>query len=180
MFPQGQHTEAVFQNWPRLYLVLTAKLGSVRVTQMVLALKAWESHGEQLRLGTSRGQERPLVKEEPQWQLKTQDRRVKQGFWGSAPWREPMRRYWWKWSPVEQKTPVVLAITVPWGDLQYSRVEAAGAPGQAVWRRELEKWHRRSWVSLKQFAIDFFMLIEFYVVQIVTALVLPPWRRYFV
>lgn len=80
MFPQGQHTEAVFQNWPRLYLVLTAKLGSVRVTQMVLALKAWESHGEQLRLGTSRGQERPLVKEEPQWQLKTQDRRVKQGF----------------------------------------------------------------------------------------------------
>lgn len=62
MFPQGPHTEAVFQNWPRLYLVLTAKFGSVRVTQMVLVLKVWVGHGEQLRLGTLRGQERPLVK----------------------------------------------------------------------------------------------------------------------
>lgn len=31
MFPQGQHTEAVFQKWPRLHLVQTAELGSVRV-----------------------------------------------------------------------------------------------------------------------------------------------------
>jgi hypothetical protein len=29
MFPQGQHTEAVFQRWPRLYLLLAAELGRV-------------------------------------------------------------------------------------------------------------------------------------------------------
>jgi hypothetical protein len=35
-----------------LYLLLAAKLGSVRVTQVVLVLKAWKGHREQLRLGT--------------------------------------------------------------------------------------------------------------------------------
>lgn len=33
-------TGVVFQTWPRLYLVLAAELGSERVTQMVLVLKA--------------------------------------------------------------------------------------------------------------------------------------------
>ena len=37
----SQHTEAVFQRQPRLYLVLAAELGSVRVTQE-LVLKACE------------------------------------------------------------------------------------------------------------------------------------------
>ena len=32
-------------------------------------------HEEQLMLGTVRGQERPLVKVQPQWQLKAQDLR---------------------------------------------------------------------------------------------------------
>ena len=39
VFPENHHTEAVFQAWPRLYLVLAAEHGSVRVTQVVLALK---------------------------------------------------------------------------------------------------------------------------------------------
>lgn len=39
-FLRGQHTEAVFQRWARLILVLAAKLGDVSVNQVVLVLKA--------------------------------------------------------------------------------------------------------------------------------------------
>ena len=53
-----------------MYLVLAAELGRVRVTQV---LKACRGHGEPLGLGTVRGQKRPLVKVEPQWQLKALD-----------------------------------------------------------------------------------------------------------
>jgi hypothetical protein len=42
--------ETVFQRW--LYLDLAAELGSVRVTQVLLVLKARKGHEEQLRLGT--------------------------------------------------------------------------------------------------------------------------------
>ena len=42
---------------------------------MVLILKAWRGHAEQLRLGTVRGHGRPLVKVQPQLQLMAQDRR---------------------------------------------------------------------------------------------------------
>lgn len=31
MFPENQNTETMFQRWPRLYNMLAAKLGSVRV-----------------------------------------------------------------------------------------------------------------------------------------------------
>jgi hypothetical protein len=34
------HTEAVFQRQPRLHLALAARPGSLRVTQVVLVLKA--------------------------------------------------------------------------------------------------------------------------------------------
>ena len=49
----------------------------VRVTRVVLVLKTGRDDGErlrleQLRLGTVRSQERPLVKVQPQWQLKAQ------------------------------------------------------------------------------------------------------------
>lgn len=50
VFPRVQHTEAVFQNWPRLYLKLAVKLGVV--SQSPRWLKAWKCHGERLRLGT--------------------------------------------------------------------------------------------------------------------------------
>ena len=40
---------------------------------MVLVLKAWRGHEEQLRLGTVRGHGRPLVKVQPQLQLMAQD-----------------------------------------------------------------------------------------------------------
>lgn len=52
MFFESQPTEAVFQRWPRLCLVLAAELGSVRVTRVLLVLKAWRGDREQLRLGT--------------------------------------------------------------------------------------------------------------------------------
>jgi hypothetical protein len=42
---------------------------------VVLVLKAWRGHAEQLRLGTLRGHGRPLVKVQPQLQLMAQDRR---------------------------------------------------------------------------------------------------------
>ena len=45
-----------------MLLELAAELGSVRVTQVVLVLKTWKCHGEHLRLGTGRDQEKPLVK----------------------------------------------------------------------------------------------------------------------
>lgn len=38
--PQGQYMEAVFQMQPLWYLMLVAKLGSVRVTQLQLVLKS--------------------------------------------------------------------------------------------------------------------------------------------
>lgn len=39
LFPQGEHTEAVLQRQPRLYMLLAIKLGSLRVTKDVLVLK---------------------------------------------------------------------------------------------------------------------------------------------
>jgi hypothetical protein len=54
------------------YHLLAAELESVRVTQVVLVLKAGRGHREQLRLGTVRSQGRPLMKVQPQWQLETQ------------------------------------------------------------------------------------------------------------
>lgn len=40
VFPESQHTEAVFQTSPRLYHVtLAAKLGRVTITPVVLVLK---------------------------------------------------------------------------------------------------------------------------------------------
>ena len=52
---------------------LAAELGSVRVTQVVLVLKAERSHGEQLKLGTVKGQEKPLAKVESELQRKSQE-----------------------------------------------------------------------------------------------------------
>ena len=49
-----------------MYLTLAAEHGGLRITQVVLVLKAQRDHGEQLRLGTVRGQERPLVKVQAQ------------------------------------------------------------------------------------------------------------------
>jgi hypothetical protein len=48
MFLESQHIETVFQRWPRLYLVLAAGLGRVKVTQVVL--KAGKDYGQQLSL----------------------------------------------------------------------------------------------------------------------------------
>ena len=53
--------------------VWQAQRGSVSITQVVLVLKARRDHAEQPRLGTVRGQERPWVLVQPQWQMKTQD-----------------------------------------------------------------------------------------------------------
>jgi hypothetical protein len=71
VFPESQHTEAVFQRQPSLYLMLASELGSIRVIQMVPVLKSGRGHGKQLRLGTVRGQERPPGKVQPWWQLKS-------------------------------------------------------------------------------------------------------------
>ena len=43
------------------------------VTQVVLVLKAKRGHGEHLRLGTLKGQRKPLVKMQPHLQLMAQD-----------------------------------------------------------------------------------------------------------
>lgn len=40
MFLQSQNIETMSQNWPRLYLVQAAKLGNVRVNQVVLILNS--------------------------------------------------------------------------------------------------------------------------------------------
>jgi hypothetical protein len=96
-FPQTQYIETVIQVWLRLHLMLSAELGGVRVTQVVLVLKAWRSHGENLRPDTVRGQERPLVKVQPQLQFNFRGWRSERS-WGLAPWREPRRGYWWKCS----------------------------------------------------------------------------------
>ena len=50
----SQHTEAVFQRQPRLYLVLAAELGSVKATQLVLVFKTGKGLGEKQRVGTLR------------------------------------------------------------------------------------------------------------------------------
>lgn len=57
-------------------------------------------HGAQLGLVTMRVQGRPLVKVQPQWQLKARTEGVMQRSWGLALWREPVRGYWWKYNPV--------------------------------------------------------------------------------
>jgi hypothetical protein len=48
----------------------------IRVTQVVLALRALRDQEELLRLGTVRGHERPLVKVQHQLQLMSQDLRT--------------------------------------------------------------------------------------------------------
>lgn len=50
-----------------------AGLGCVSMSQVVLILRARRGHGELLRLGTVRAQERPLMKVQPQWKLEAQD-----------------------------------------------------------------------------------------------------------
>jgi len=52
VFPQGRFIDDVVQRQPRLYHLLAAELGSVRVTRVALVLKARRGPGEQLRLGT--------------------------------------------------------------------------------------------------------------------------------
>lgn len=50
----SQHTDTVFQKQARLFLLLAAKFGIVRVIQVVLALRAWRGYGEKLRVDTVR------------------------------------------------------------------------------------------------------------------------------
>ena len=54
------------QRWPKLYFSQAANLSGVRVTQMVLVLKAQWGHGEQPRLDTERDPQRSFVKVQPQ------------------------------------------------------------------------------------------------------------------
>lgn len=42
----------MFERWLRLYLVLAAKIDGLRVTQVLLLLKAGRGHVKQLRLDT--------------------------------------------------------------------------------------------------------------------------------
>lgn len=56
-----------------MYLLLAAKVGSVRIPRVELVLKVWRGHGEYLRLGTmwqgwkspKRAQERTVIKVQP-------------------------------------------------------------------------------------------------------------------
>lgn len=75
----SQHREAVLRRRPRLCLVLAAELGSGRVTQVVLVLRAWRGSREQRRLGTV-------------WQC-----------W--SPWGESRRGHWSKRSPIAERGP---------------------------------------------------------------------------
>lgn len=50
-FGSAHRAEAVFQRPPRLRFPLAARLGSVRITQVVAALKAGRGYEEQLSLG---------------------------------------------------------------------------------------------------------------------------------
>lgn len=60
----------VFHRWPELEHSLVGELGSVRITTMVVVLKACRNHREEMRLGTVWGSEgspeRMLVKNRPQ------------------------------------------------------------------------------------------------------------------
>lgn len=46
---QSKHTEAVFQRRPRLYVMVVAELGHVKVSQVVLILMAVRGRGKHLR-----------------------------------------------------------------------------------------------------------------------------------
>ena len=49
MSPQSKHTEAVFQRCPRLYVMVVAELGHVKVSQVVLIVMAVRGRGKHLR-----------------------------------------------------------------------------------------------------------------------------------
>ena len=66
--------------------MLATKLASVRVTQ-VQVLKVWRGRGEQLRLGSVRGEERALVKGSFSGRWRPRIKGVTQKSWGMAPWR---------------------------------------------------------------------------------------------
>lgn len=90
MVSQGQRTEVVFQNLPKLYLLLAAKLGSIKVTHLVLVWKAWRCCEGELRFGTM-------------WKS-----------WG--PWVEPQRGYWLKRSSFAADNPSNLEILLSWDE----------------------------------------------------------------
>lgn len=104
----------MFQTRPRSYFALAAKLDSVSDTQVVLVLKMWRSHGEQLRLVTVRDQERLLENVQPQQQLKAQNWRgyAKKLRFGTI--RESMSGYWWKLNSAVAEVCSILDMPIPW------------------------------------------------------------------
>ena len=50
MFPETQYTETVFQRWPRLYHEPAVYFGSIRITWVVVVLKAQRDHGGEMGL----------------------------------------------------------------------------------------------------------------------------------
>ena len=70
------------------------------------------------------------------WWPRTEE--VMQRIWGLAPWREPMRGYWWSLVGVEH--PSVLEMSVPWNDHKNSSCNG-------VINLSLECYRGQSWRS---------------------------------
>lgn len=112
---------------PPLHLMLAAELGSIRVTQVVLVLKASIGHREQLRIGivwygcspwrwVGRGQ---LVKVQSRLQYKAQywegyreKLKLDTTWQDESPCREPRSGYWWKYSLIAAGDCSILEILV--------------------------------------------------------------------
>ena len=110
VFHENQHTETVFQRWPRLSLMLAVELGCISVTHAVLVLDVWKCHREQLSLGTVRSERGHLswCSLSASWRLKPEH--VMQRSWDLALWSKSMEGYWLKCSPIAVEDFIILEM----------------------------------------------------------------------
>ena len=128
-----EHREAMFHRRPRLCLVLAAGWHE-GVMESSWGLALWEArkgHWWRCSLSGSR---------------RTRTDRFMERSWGFVPWRQPMRDYWWKYSPVAARDltfwrcQYLVITTKKWSQLEprrqvvFTAVGRAGKATQAIYR----------------------------------------------
>jgi hypothetical protein len=119
---------------------------------LVLVWKARRGQGEQLRLGFGRGQKRPLVTVQPQWQLKAQGWRGRVEKLSLGTMKRAYKRLLLKTQPSYSRRPNILEMPVSWDDHQGLQPQWSAAclgledscvccRGQSPWRGpENQEW----------------------------------------
>ena len=137
---------------------------------MVLVLKAWRGHGEQLRLGTIRSHGRPLVKVQPQLQLMAQDWRghAKELWLGTM--KRASEKLLVKPSYSERHQCFGDASTMGWQPRTAAAVEWSQPDPGLLQRAELEMW-------LKLFRGTQKIMCRFQTLEQEAVKLMLPWRH---